>query len=238
MTVRDAFARFTPWSVGADAIHGSGAWYWMSAVVLFLLGCGGAMTSIVPTTVERANATARACSNLFPRGGFESTSIVEATIPFSDDASLLAVVTSPSDQSEFRSVMLSQEGMVLFDATRRGERIMVHRALPPLDPKGFGRRMTDDIRLMSFRPGRESPEVGVTDRGVPICRWSDRERTVDVLLTGATTAHVTETRAGRKVREAWLKEIDADGRAREILLENTGLAGYRLRIVLQRFESK
>ncbi|HMA97688.1 MAG TPA: hypothetical protein VKP30_33615, partial [Polyangiaceae bacterium] len=105
-------------------------------------------------------------------------------------------------------------------------------------PKGFGRRMTDDIRLVSFCPGRANPEVGVTDRGVPICRWSDRERTVDVLLTGATTAHVTEKRAGRKVREAWFKEIDADGRAREILLENTSLTGYRLRIVLQRFESK
>ncbi|MGE5786009.1 MAG: hypothetical protein ACM3ZE_15530, partial [Myxococcales bacterium] len=150
MTVRDPFVRFSRWKAGLGAIHGSGAWDWMSAVVLFLLGCGGAATSIVPTTVERANATARACSNLFPRGGFEAISIVEAAIPFSDDASLLAVVTSPSDQGEFRSVMLSQEGMVLFDAARRGERLIVNRALPPLDPKGFGRRMTDDIRLVSF----------------------------------------------------------------------------------------
>jgi len=210
----------------------------MLAVMPLLLGCGSATTNVFPTTAEHAKTTANACSQLFPRGGFEATSIVEASIPYGDDTSLIAVVTSPSDQSEFRSVMMTQEGMVLFDATRRGEHIFVNRALPPLDPAGFGRQMTDDIRLVSFRPQRGNPEVGLTERGVPICRWSDGERTVDVLLSGATNVRMIETRGGRTVREAWLRNVGKDGRAREILLENTGFAGYRLRLLLQSYEPK
>lgn len=202
-----------------------------------LVGCGGAVTPLLAMPAKRIQVTANACTQLFPRGGFEATSVVEASIPFSDDASLIAVVTSPPDQSEFRSVIMSQEGVVLFDAIRRGAEIQVQRALPPLDPQGFGRQMTDDIRLVSFRP-RGEPAVGLTEQGAAICRWVDGERTVDVTLIGPTTAKLAEIRAGHVVRDASLKDIGANGGAREIILEHPGITGYRLRLILQSFESK
>lgn len=205
--------------------------------MVFLFGCGGAITPLRAMSAERAQLTANACSQLFPRGGFEATSVVEASIPFSDDASLIAVVTSPQDQSEFRSVIMSQEGVVLFDAIRRGADIQVQRALPPLDPQGFGRQMTDDIRLVSFRP-RGEPVVGWTEQGAAICRWVDGERTVDVTLTGQATAKLVEIRAGRVVRDASLEDLRVDGGAREIVLDHPGITGYRLRLILQSLESK
>lgn len=217
---------------------------WLSPRVRWVLvcpwfvfvGCGVAATKIVPIPDDQALRTSAACERLFPRAGFELSSVVEASIPFSDDASLLAVVTAPADQHEFRSVLLTQDGVVIFDAVRRGEQIDVARALPSLNGATFGRKMTDDIRLLVMRPRGTLREVGTTDAGRPICRVSEGRRQVEVILTAEHEAELVEIVDGDVTRRAWLKHIDPNGRAKEILLEHPGITGYGLRLILQTFD--
>lgn len=211
-------------------------WSTIVCVCLFFVGCGAAATKIFPTRDDQALRTSAACERLFPRAGFELSSVVEASIPFSDDASLLAVVTAPADQHEFRSVLLTQDGVVIFDAVRRGDHIDVKRALPSLNAASFGRKMTDDIRLLVMRPRGTLREVGTTDAGKPICRVSEQGRQVEIVLAGDREAELVEIINGDVTRRAWMKQIEPNGRAKEIVLDHPGITGYRLRLLLQTFD--
>jgi hypothetical protein len=214
---------------------------WLATVVVTLtsfLGCGGATTRIVPFAGLDAQRTIAACERLFPRGPFEATHVVEASIPFSDDASLIGVVAAEPNGQGFRSVLLTQEGIVIFDATRHGDQIAVERALPPIDPDGFGRNMTDDIRLALIHPDGRGVEVGQTSDGQSICRWSNGNEQTEVLLTGIREAKLTRLQNGSVVRRAWLKQIGDDGVAKEIQLETTSVIGYQLHLELQSFDRK
>lgn len=200
-------------------------------------GCSGAATAIVPVSAGVAKQTAAACERLFPRGAFELSSVVEASIPFSDDASFIAVVTAPPDQSEFRSVLLSQEGVVLFDAVRRGDQIETKRALASTDVEVMGRQMTGDVRLLLIRPTGPVRQIGVTALGTPICRLGDEHRQIEVTLSRENEAQLMEIVDGVVTRSAWLKQIDTRGRAQEIVLTHPGITGYRLRLISQSLAS-
>jgi hypothetical protein len=201
-------------------------------LVWLCLGCGGARTRIFPLTGAAALQTALGCERVFPHGAFEVTHVVEASIPFSDDTSLIGVVAAEANHKQFRSLLLTQEGIVIFDAVRRGAVVEVVRALPPIDPEGFGRAMTDDVKLVLLLPDGSNSEVGRTEQGIPICRWTNGAEQVEVQLTGQHEARIARFRQGAVVRNAWLKDIDDRGFARDTLLETTSIVGYQLHLTL------
>jgi hypothetical protein len=201
-------------------------------VLWLCLGCGAARTRIIPLTGAEARQTALGCERVFPHGAFEATHVVEASIPFSDDTSLIGVVAGEANHKQFRSLLLTQEGIVVFDAVRRGTVIEVVRALPPIDPEGFGRAMTDDVKQILFLPDGSDPEVGRTEQGTAVCRWTNGAEQIEVQLTGPHEARIARYRQGSVVRNAWLKDIDDRGFARETLLETTSIVGYQLHLTL------
>lgn len=209
-----------------------------ACVLLHLFGCGSATTKILPLTVADQERAHDLCERLFPPGPFEATHVVEVSIPFSDDSSLIGVVVAEAGNHGFRSVLMTQEGIVLFDAVRRGDRIEVVRALPPLDPNGFGRPMTDDVRLIFMHPDGNRPEVGRTREGEQICRWTSGNEQIELRIVSQQEAMLTRYRSGSVVRRAWLKEIGADGFARDILLETSSVVGYQLHLVLLSVDRK
>jgi hypothetical protein len=201
-------------------------------------GCGSAITQILPLTGADKQSTHDACERLFPPGPFEATHVVEVSIPFSDDTSLIGVVAAEGGNRAFRSVLMTQEGIVLFDAVRRGDSIEVVRALPPLDPNRFGRPMTDDVRLILMHPDGSRPEVGRTREGERICRWTSGDEQVELRLANQREAKLTRFRSGSVVRHAWLKDIGDDGFARDIMLETSSVVGYELHLVLLSVDRK
>jgi hypothetical protein len=203
-----------------------------AGVSYLIVGCGGAVTKILPQTAAEQQRTLGACERVFPPGPFEVTHVVEASIPFSDDSSLIGVTVAEAGNRGFRSVLMTQEGIVLFDAARHGDQIQVMRALPPLDPNVIGRPMTDDVRLVLQHPDGAKPEVGRTESGEQICRYTSGDEQVELRLTNQREAKLTRLRQGSVIRNAWLKEIDNDGFARDILLETTSVVGYQLHMTL------
>ncbi len=209
-----------------------------ACALVHLFGCGSATTKILPLTVADQERTLDLCERLFPPGPFEATHVVEVSIPFSDDSSLIGVVAAEGGNRGFRSVLMTQEGIVLFDAARHGDRIEVVRALPPLSPNGFGRPMTDDVRLILMHPDGNRPEVGSTQEGEQICRWTSGNEQVELRIVSQREAELTRFRSGSVVRHARLKGIGEDGFARDILLETTSVVGYQLHLVLLSVDRK
>ncbi|HEY5961674.1 MAG TPA: hypothetical protein VIV60_34175, partial [Polyangiaceae bacterium] len=179
------------------------------------------------------------CAAVFPELPFEATHVVEASIPLSDDVSLIGAVSA--NANEFRSMLLSQEGVVLFDAIRRGDEIEVKRAIPPIDPIGFGRHMTGDVQLVLIHPPGNPSEVGLTQEGSKTCRWSRRgaagQEVVEVELGASHSAQVRRYENGTLARAALLTAIDERGYAHDALLKTTGIIGYQLHLTLLSSES-
>jgi hypothetical protein len=157
-------------------------------------------------------------------------------MPLGHEGSFIGAVAAGPGPEDFRSVLLTQEGFVLFDAWYRASRVEVLRAVPPLDAPGFGRGMTGDVRLLLFLPAGELVEVGTSARGERVCRWQDAAELVEVSLPGPRTARVLRYRHGRLEREVLLEEIDRRGFAHHARLNAKGIAGYSLSLELLNVE--
>ncbi len=189
----------------------------------------GALSPLLPPA--RAEAIEQ-CRTVFPRGEWKATHVVEARMPLGNEGSFIGVVAAGPGPDAFRSLLMTQEGFVLFDARYDAGRVEVLRALPPLDPEGFGRGMTGDVRLLLFPPAGDLVEVGRTSRGERACRWRKGRETVEVTLTGDTGARLSRWDDGSLTREAVLSEIDPRGFARRSKLETKGVVGYSLSLEL------
>lgn len=207
------------------------------ALAALVFGCASGPPAIRPVvSVERAALVTR-CERVFPRGSWRATHVVEAQLPLGNQASFVGVVArEPMNRATsgvgFRSLLVSQEGLTLFEASCAEGDLRVDRALPPLDNEGFGRGMTGDIRLMLFVPNGRLVAAGASELGESTCRWQDGEQVVDVVLEGAHDAHLRHFQSGKLVREARLVGIDEHGFAEQMWLEASGMPSYSLHLVL------
>jgi len=162
--------------------------------------------------------------------------VIEARMPLGNEGSFIGAVAREPGPANFRSVLMTQEGFVLFDAEYHAGRVEVLRVVPPLDPDRFGRAMTGDIRLTSFLPGGRLVQVGKSRSGRETCRWQEGETTVEVELLGPGRARLLRYDDGALAREALLEDIDPRGFARHSSVETHGMVGYSLSLRLLEVE--
>jgi len=182
---------------------------------------------------ERSALAAR-CQRAFPVGPWEAVHVVEASLPLHNQTALLGAISAAAPGLGFRSVLMAQEGLVLFDASYRSRAVEVHRALPPFDHEGFGEGTVDDIRLLLFPAEGELAEVGYAAGPLPACRWVEGDGgVVETAFPAADRLRIRRYDArGRLVRSAEARGLDGCGFAQQIELEAPGAAGYRLRLSL------
>lgn len=83
---------------------------------------------------------------------------------------------------ELACVIMSIEGMVLFEAREKEGFINVSRALPPFDSARFAKNMIEDINLIFFAPNGKPKIMGYLPEGKTVCRWcSDNSDIIDVV---------------------------------------------------------
>ena len=201
--------------------------------VSLLLSCTG-LGTLRPVDGARRADIASQCRALFPGGQWQATHILEADLPLGQEGSFMAAVATEEEGRGFRSVLMSLEGFVLFDATYQDGRIATHRAVPPLDEPGFARGMTGDIRLLLFPPDGVPSEVGETEAGHGACRWQRATgKTVEVEMLGQGCSRIRlYDDDGRVERDATLSGTPRGGFAPLMQLVAPGGAGYTLRLKL------
>ncbi|MBN2192066.1 MAG: hypothetical protein JW751_04560 [Polyangiaceae bacterium] len=182
---------------------------------------------------DRVTLEAR-CGHVFPPGPWEAVHVIEASLPMQHQTALLGAVSAEGPGQGFRSVLMAQEGLALFDASYRAGAVEIHRALPPFDHDGFGEGTVEDIRLILFPAEGELSEVGWNRDSLPACRWVETDGTmVEVAFPAQDRLAIRRFDArGRLQRTAVAEGLDACGFAREIDLEAAGTAGYHLHLSL------
>jgi hypothetical protein len=198
---------------------------------LLLGGCASLPTLHSSSIAERSSALA-SCQAVFVRSSWQTSHSIDAQMPLNHNTLLMGVtVVQPTG---FRSVLMSIEGLVLFDGELQGQRVVVHRALPPLDHSGFAEGLMADVRYVLFPPVGELTVVGQEEAsGALACRWTEvDERTVDVLRVEKTHWRIRTFRGTSLEREADLWYPNDKGFFQDILLRVPGIGGYTLRMKL------
>jgi hypothetical protein len=145
---------------------------------------------------------------------------------------MTGVVRLSSQKRSLHCVLLTLEGLVLFEARIDDKDVSVLRALPPFDAPGFARGLVDDLMLI-FLPPDNPPEIwGNMAGGIFACRFpEDSDGTRDVLLppNGPWEVRRYSRRGGLK------KTLKADNNRSlpdHMTLKTHGVLGYDLVLTL------
>jgi hypothetical protein len=184
--------------------------------------------SPLPAT-DQASARAR-CWQAFPPQPWRATHTILATLPFGNNGALIGV-TAVSREG-LQAVLLSPEGITLFDATQSADgrgRPTVRRAVPPLDRFDFAASLLADVGNAFLPPGGEPAAIGAYPTGETVCRWTPtRTEATEVELTAAGPARIRTYRNARLSRQIDLLGVADNGFFPEVRLTVPGAGGYTL----------
>ncbi len=191
------------------------------------------LPAIAPTA-EPPAATA-ACAYMFPAGKWQLLHLIEVDLPGGRHGVMTGLTILSSSLRSHRSVIMSVEGFVVFDA-EVDRKLTVHRALPPFDAPGFAAGLMEDIRLIFFAPVGPPEECGSLDDGSAVCRYHDSGGgRVDIVSRAAGACEVRRyDRQQRLIRVVKIPAAAPAGDRMPQTLELTarGRQGYKLVMTL------
>ena len=210
---------------------------WIVLLLLVLpLGCAR-LPQILPANLPlEAIPPECACDRIFPEGEWQLLHAMEATAPGGRKQTILGLSQISSKKRAIHCVVMTLEGMVLFEADYDGT-IDVRRAVPPFDKPGIAEGIIEDLRLIFFSPGRPEIETGTLTKHERVCRYllpgGDAED-IEIDSDRGWTIHKynRRNRVVRTVRAESAPDESAHGMPERITLEAPGLTGYRLNLSL------
>ena len=112
-----------------------------SLCLLFFVGCILISCSALPK-LQPSNRSARvelppACQRLFPNGEWQFVHSIEAVMPGGHKGLVMGVTVISSRDRIAHCVLMTIEGLVVFDA-RYDQELVINRAVAPFDREGFG----------------------------------------------------------------------------------------------------
>lgn len=196
--------------------------------MLFLQACAG-----LPRirTIDNAGVLniLFSCEKAFPIGKWQFTHVITATLPEGGEAQLMGVTEISSNPERIRAVMMTIEGLVLFDGVEDGQ-LTIKRGVAPFDSPEFAQGLMEDIRLIFFKPAGDPIDLGLTEDGFRVCRYrvSDDE-VVDVMVASDDRLEIRKYGNERLTRRV---TRDSDPLPEKIALTAYGPARYGLKLRL------
>ena len=124
------------------------------------------------------------------------------------NASVVGITDISSDPETIHCIIMSIEGLVLFDGVH-GEEVVINRGIQPFDSEEFAKGLMNDIRMVFFRPVEELTGTGVLSNGSHVCRYRhDAMTIVDVIIDPDHDWEIRQYRNGNLSRsvKAYLNE--------------------------------
>lgn len=170
-------------------------------VFTFLIsaGCAG-----LPPVVSLDNSDAldkqslsRELNTLFPTDSFQFVHAIELTMPGSHSAMLMGVVNIHPRHRAIHCVIMTLEGLVLFEADHTSEAFTIHRAIPPFDSQALVQGLVSDIDLIFFTPRGRLNAWGKLENENTILRFSEPDGgTIDIVISPDRTIWTQHLRSG------------------------------------------
>ena len=134
-------------------------------------------------------------------------------MPGGGNATVIGITDISSDLETIHCIIVSIEGLVLFDGVYERE-VVINRGIQPFDSKEFAKGLMNDIRMVFFPPVGELTGTGVLSNGSNVCRYrNDTMTIVDVIIDPNHNWEIRQYRNGNLNRsvKAYIKERAIDG---------------------------
>lgn len=139
-----------------------------------------AVTRVRPATMPDIHNN---CQIPFVRNNWQFVHAIQTTMPGGHTGIMMGVTDIYPDVRTLHCVMMTIEGLVMFDAGYADGTVVINRGIPPFDSKNFAQGVMDDICLMFFRPVNQPEEIGLLDDGQPVCRYpAGNDQTIEVMV--------------------------------------------------------
>jgi len=190
-------------------------------------------------TVEDSTTAGRiaACGAIFPHGKWQFVHATEILPPVGSKQTVLGIVQLSSEQRTFHCVLMTIEGLVLFEADFDGA-VTIQRALSPLDKPGMAEGIVQDISLLFLAPSRPCIAAGLSKDAAWICRYPNADQgQEDVVLQPDGVWEIRRYdqhhRLMRTIAPMANENLPVDGLPpSHVVLKAYGLVGYELRMSL------
>lgn len=207
--------------------------FWVSVTALLLSSCAH-LPQITLVSEPVAAEMLKACADLFPGNDWQLLHRIQAELPNGKTETILGLSRIFPGKNSLDCVLLTIEGLVLFEARDDNGNISVRRALPPFDRKGFAQGILADIRLLFFAPAARRRLAGMGMQQETICRYELPNQAIEEIMLppkGGKKIHLYA--AGKRIRRT--VSFSPAGKhdfAQRIELRAHGFPGYALNMTL------
>lgn len=156
--------------------------FYLLLILLFSNYSCSHIPNIYTTKINDPDHILEKCRSAFPDSTWNFVHSIEATLSQKNSAFMLGITRIYPQSQNTWAVMMTFDGMVLFDANDDGK-IIINRAIPPFDSEIFVQGLMEDIRLIFFQPKEAIVELGLLDTGKYVCRYHSNEEVItDVII--------------------------------------------------------
>ena len=150
-------------------------------VIFFPISCSR-LPIIKPVDQAVLPDIMRRCHQPFVDIPYRFVHAIEVTLPSGGAGTVVGVTVIDPATKMIRSVIMTIEGFVLFDAQYEKE-VSVKRAVPPFNARHFAKHMMEDVRLMLLAPRGRLASAGILEDGSTICRYDGSQgKIIDVIV--------------------------------------------------------
>lgn len=153
-------------------------------VILFLIAACGTLPKVDRPDSGMLPDGPRECRRLFLQGRWQFQHAIVATLPGGQKSMLLGVSIVSAKSGSIRSILMTIEGLVVFEAEYDRD-IRIVRAVAPFDSDHFAQGLIDDLRLIFFMPEGDLIETGTLPNGSTLCRYQQPDRQVVDIVRSA-----------------------------------------------------
>ncbi|MCL2669706.1 MAG: hypothetical protein FWE89_03380 [Syntrophaceae bacterium] len=203
------------------------------ALLALAAGCAGLPPLTTLSPLERTPRLEALCKRPFLNGEVRLIHALTPVLAGHEESTAIAVLAADPERKRFRSVLMTLEGLVLFDI-ESAEGVQVHRAVPPFAGPAFAQGMAEDIAFAFFAPADEPSVLGEGEGGSLVCRYHRPQgETVDVVIATDGAAEVRLYGAGQEPRKrVRIPRLDGPGLAGKLEIQGLGWPGYGLKLRL------
>lgn len=149
----------------------------LPCILILTVSCTTLPEIIIPD--RPVNEIIETCSRPFLKEKYRMLHSIRAEIPRGGTTPLLGVVVIDPSSEIIDAVLMTIEGLVIFNANYN-KKIKINRALPPFDSYKFAEGMIKDIKQIFLRPGETPAYAGLGNNRSMICRYQTNNITTDI----------------------------------------------------------
>lgn len=170
--------------------------FWVAAA---MISCAPRPPLIV-SDPRPSSAVDALCDSVFPEGRRRYVHAIEASVPGGGRAFLMGVTEAARETRRLHCVMMTLEGLVVFEGVLDSGDLAVRRAIAPFDAPAFAEGLMRDVAMMFLPPEAVERETGTLPSGERVCRRRSDRALTDIAVTSVHEWTLARYENGRLTR--------------------------------------